>query len=723
MKHVLQSLATKVALLLAAMGATTAITIVVANRALEETVLNLEVLTDQRLSELAASDAVIAGATSVMEDTFGLLLAPDAATLSTASDIAFKTTKDLRPAISILPADAQVNLDRRLIAVVDALAEVRTARFQQFRSQNDVAEALNAIYEIGDALTRDTGNVAATQVFNLRSGGNDTVYAVEEGLELLVNERFAALQLAYQLRSAARLASGYSIALSVAKDPALLAILSDLGSESTMEMREVLRDAQAFDYPIVDPDIVLQTTRLYESLIRDPGAFGERASTEVLRAQALLDRELLERIDDEAFSLVLEGEQVSENNSDAIYDLLDGPVAEIQALGALDAAIAGYMRAVLGIAVATTPEELDQAQDSLVKRGFKLRSHAETQSEEIRTNLLRLVEFADPKSGIASLRSKALDARSRAGIAATVASEGVAEIAREAEALASETRNTIVAESAALLQSTRGAEDRFVLIRNATLALFLGAVMLSYLMLVRPVLRLTATTERLASGDLAEVRGFGRSGGEIWRMANALAVFRNGLVEKQRMEREERTTQAAGAGRGRKGPCREGGTGTAGKGAGPRDRTRSPSQGCGDRAGAGGPPAKGGSGAQGPRRRTGCGCRNARLWVAGTCIRKSGCGHRPQLPARIRPAAHRFQPSRGPFAELDFGDRRKRQPGSPVQHGDLVCRTGPVAKDRESRRHTRTDIRVACRHDGLRKRVGHPVRHRHGRGGRGPQGR
>jgi methyl-accepting chemotaxis protein len=57
---------------------------------------------------------------------------------------------------------------------------------------------------------------------------------------------------------------------------------------------------------------------------------------------------------------------------------------------------------------------------------------------------------------------------------------------------------------------------------------------------LRPLARLTSVTERLATGDLAPVEGFARTGGEIGRMASALSVFRNGLLERQEMEAQEK---------------------------------------------------------------------------------------------------------------------------------------------------------------------------------------
>ena len=56
-------------------------------------------------------------------------------------------------------------------------------------------------------------------------------------------------------------------------------------------------------------------------------------------------------------------------------------------------------------------------------------------------------------------------------------------------------------------------------------------------MITRPLAKISETTEHLAEGDLSPVSGFDRASDEIYRIARALSVFRNGLVEKEEMSK------------------------------------------------------------------------------------------------------------------------------------------------------------------------------------------
>jgi methyl-accepting chemotaxis protein len=67
-------------------------------------------------------------------------------------------------------------------------------------------------------------------------------------------------------------------------------------------------------------------------------------------------------------------------------------------------------------------------------------------------------------------------------------------------------------------------------------AVFVAALVLTRVLILRPLANISATTERLAAGDLRPVTGYERASDEIRRIATALRVFRDGLVEKAEVE-------------------------------------------------------------------------------------------------------------------------------------------------------------------------------------------
>lgn len=78
----------------------------------------------------------------------------------------------------------------------------------------------------------------------------------------------------------------------------------------------------------------------------------------------------------------------------------------------------------------------------------------------------------------------------------------------------------------------------------ASALLVLAAPVFIWLMVTQPLNRVTALTERLATGDLSEFEGKIAQSGEIGRLFKALKVFREGALERIRMQQEEKARDA-----------------------------------------------------------------------------------------------------------------------------------------------------------------------------------
>ena len=78
--------------------------------------------------------------------------------------------------------------------------------------------------------------------------------------------------------------------------------------------------------------------------------------------------------------------------------------------------------------------------------------------------------------------------------------------------------------------------------------LVIATLLLNHHLIVRPLNSISRTTERLSQGDMSPVKGFEQTSDEITRIAKALTVFRDGLVEKEELSRvadAERSTHQA----------------------------------------------------------------------------------------------------------------------------------------------------------------------------------
>nr|WP_256471730.1 methyl-accepting chemotaxis protein [Oceanicola sp. 502str15] len=115
----------------------------------------------------------------------------------------------------------------------------------------------------------------------------------------------------------------------------------------------------------------------------------------------------------------------------------------------------------------------------------------------------------------------------------------------------------VVASSEEILSQADVARAEFKIIAIASLILLLAAPILTWALILRPMARVTQATERLSRGDLAPVEGFDRTGGEIGRMAGALKVFRDGMIERQKMQEAEAEREAQAREKEREAEARE----------------------------------------------------------------------------------------------------------------------------------------------------------------------
>ncbi|MDV7142588.1 methyl-accepting chemotaxis protein [Tropicimonas sp. TH_r6] len=146
----------------------------------------------------------------------------------------------------------------------------------------------------------------------------------------------------------------------------------------------------------------------------------------------------------------------------------------------------------------------------------------------------------EQETGILAARGTVVEARAAADEAAIEASEHVREITNLARDFGRESIADIESASSYLEASSIDGQDTMLSIAWISIAILVLATAGTIFLIVRPLYRVTAVTERLATGDLAPVEGFKNPHGEIGRMAAALKVFRNGMIERQRLEEEER---------------------------------------------------------------------------------------------------------------------------------------------------------------------------------------
>lgn len=230
---------------------------------------------------------------------------------------------------------------------------------------------------------------------------------------------------------------------------------------------------------------------------------------------------------------------------DAARAAVDGPTASLlqraEAAISLERALAALTSLVLSGASAETGADVATARAAAEAQLDRIGALADrvAAGPAILDGIARITELALADDGVLAARGIVIEARAAADAASGTAAEAmghITDMARDLNRTALEELGTASAELAR--QAGNGART-MQMIAWATAVFLSLAIFAAFIFLVKPMVRVTQVTERLAGGDMSPVEGFERTGGEIGRLARALAVFRDGMLERQRMQEEE----------------------------------------------------------------------------------------------------------------------------------------------------------------------------------------
>lgn len=266
---------------------------------------------------------------------------------------------------------------------------------------------------------------------------------------------------------------------------------------------------------------------------------------------------LVEKVDDAYFSASIATESAGDSGKTGEYPLghaatggsnasradLGRMVDAMRSSEELGFAVRNYYASALEAALAEDDAELMIAQDRLETASGSISRLAAHAAASLGPMLSGLDRFADTGNGIVALRRASLAAQARGQQMSVLAAQKVAEIRAMASHSNADILTAISNSSELLGQNIAGAIKMLKGEMLASAIVVALALALVYLLIVRPLRGAVKATDRLARGDLAAVDGLRRRYGEIGLLVSALHVFRDGIVEKQRLEAEERLSR------------------------------------------------------------------------------------------------------------------------------------------------------------------------------------
>lgn len=550
------SIGAKIFLILLAMGATSAIGSLMITSAFERITTNVTDMTETRLPTLAQTSDVGEAVGQAQKALISLLLASDDTALKDAYAGEADALHHIEAVLANLKSSETQAFHTQLSAVNSALKSLVANRSQEFRAAVQIRNQVDGLSKATLAAQNQLARAAQDAQIRLRGSSREIVEHMDASLNSMVEREFAAIQTAMQLRTDLALLAVATLGLDTAPS-------STQHAERVKTAKTMLRNAQsslqaAQDNPAIRGDMAETSASiaLWQKLIAQPYAAQSPLLRDAEEQQLRADSELEDQVSNMMMMLQYASEQVGDANLEATSNLFGNEVRKLIQLLNINSRLGLLRTTALEVVVAET-------EDAAHNMGKRLPGLYKGLLKEIGKVDLTLADDAKAEidalvaeGGLLDTKVFFITVRDEARTASLSAASAMTRIAETATQLNQTSRDEIAQIASAVSGDVATASERLnaiLIISGVVIAL---GLFFTHQFILRPLVRLSETTERLAHGDMSPVQGFNRSGTEISRIARALTVFRNGLVEKDELEqrakserevREAQQTQAVDA--------------------------------------------------------------------------------------------------------------------------------------------------------------------------------
>lgn len=540
------SIAFKITGSLAAMGVATGAAVIVGLLVFASLGASVQSLMSDGIPRIASSLNVIAGSRAARDALASVTLASDAIALDQARERFGMALDGLHTSVAEMDSATASALPQMVDDFGGAVDRMGTALSERFSAEAKMISQIQDFQDLATATSETLTELSDTAFFDLSIGGENTVTTVRGALETLTEEEFGLMQAILGARADLNLVTSLALAVNAEQDVALSAIMRDIITAAFDRMNQALtllkdnnRLADSEEALVAARDELGQLVKA--GLVRRPGL-----SERLLSLRQESDAALEKLIDDQSFALAIMASDRAAENDVAIRKLVDTDVGRLRETSQIEIAVQSlFVTALLGAAAQDTAA-VEAAQAALTEkaRAVAANTSVNLMTPDLGMRLDRIISFADAEDGLLATRRTYLDAVITAATLSRDASEQLTLIAATAQDQGAEAMQAMVLSGDAVLAETTLARSKMLLIGGISAALLLLSPVLMWLWIIAPMGRVTRVTERLATGDLAPVIGFERTGGEIGRMAGALRVFRDGLIDREAMQVQEREREA-----------------------------------------------------------------------------------------------------------------------------------------------------------------------------------
>ncbi|GAA6182076.1 hypothetical protein NBRC116594_35140 [Shimia sp. NS0008-38b] len=505
-------------------------------------------MTTEDLPKLDRSNALIRAASQTKDSMVAVLASQNASELNDAETKVQESSNELQTAIDQLPEALREEFDTEMALVTSKLDATIGARAYFFENMDRVNTMTQDLQALTVSLQSVLLEIADGAYFNITLQGEDTMATVEDTLFDLSENKFATLQAILETRAEINLLSGVALAIATTSDSATRSIFNDLATSSRSRLENAMSRLEGTDAgDIIGAEISAISESMGAAVV--DGASGRRVDQgAVLSARQEADALLAGAVDDMVFELTIAADDAATGNRDAIQNLLDNEVAFMSELLEINSWLSTFQIEALKAVATQTEEGALSAERGMLAAAQSLEPYSSFGDGQLAEYIEQIGVIATPGAGLAFYRLSSIDAEHAAAVAAEDTIHEVFVIADRATTLGVDSQFAITNRAIGIAEDATMVQENLVLMGWFAAGLIVVVLVLNHILIVGPLNAISRTTERLSQGDMSPVKGFDRSSDEIARIAQALTVFRDGLVEKEELQKvadEERAANQA----------------------------------------------------------------------------------------------------------------------------------------------------------------------------------
>ncbi|WP_232367808.1 methyl-accepting chemotaxis protein [Tritonibacter horizontis] len=516
----------------------------VMNKVLVEIENDMSLLAGERLPALRVAGGISGTAGHTKDNMISLMMASDLAAIDAAQAKVTETAASLDAQIADLDTELQADFMAKSQAAAAALTDLASARRTVLESDQRIQERVTELSEISGQLGVIMTELSQTASVELNKGAVATYNAIDSSLKKLVEVDFGQLQLLLEARAELNLLAGTAIAFGGTKDPETLARLTELSESSDARIHEIANALEADAPELIDVEILRQASFVLQSVIAQSLFPSESLRRSAMTSREETDAVLAEAVAGRIVALEAAAEKASSENGEALRQLMSNQVGFLNSLMEISTWVSSFQGAALDVLSARDEAVVRTAALSLEDASINLAAYEDFKDARVGGLLKQLASLTDTDNGLAAQKINALNAQAAANEATRTTESSVQQITNQTDELAFSTLAAIGTMATSITDVVAEAERNMMATLALSASVFVLALFLIHLLVLRPLNRISATTERLADGDRSPITGFDRASTEIFRIARSLSIFRDGIVEKEEMERlaeEERS--------------------------------------------------------------------------------------------------------------------------------------------------------------------------------------